>query len=196
MPTDRDSILSDITSVSNEGLSYWSAFGTDAFFRRFGEAWSPAEHVRHLVKSTRPVMTALRMPKLVLRTMFGAPRRASSTYDALVTRYRERLDAGGEAGRFAPSPEQRDDLDAWRREILVQLPEINAQLLAATRRWSERALDQHQLPHPLLGKLTVREMLYFTLYHQRHHIAAAERRRLQYEGSAAALEAVATPRSR
>jgi hypothetical protein len=32
------------------------------------------------------------------------------------------------------------------------------------------------LPHPLLGKLTVREMLFFTLYHQRHHVAVVERR--------------------
>jgi hypothetical protein len=25
------------------------------------------------------------------------------------------------------------------------------------------------LPHPLLGKLTLREMLYFTAYHADHH---------------------------
>jgi hypothetical protein len=25
------------------------------------------------------------------------------------------------------------------------------------------------LPHPLLGKLTIREMLYFTVYHGEHH---------------------------
>jgi hypothetical protein len=30
-------------------------------------------------------------------------------------------------------------------------------------------LDLLILPHPLLGKLTLREMLYFTLYHVEHH---------------------------
>jgi hypothetical protein len=25
------------------------------------------------------------------------------------------------------------------------------------------------LPHPLLGKITIREMLYFTAYHVQHH---------------------------
>jgi hypothetical protein len=25
------------------------------------------------------------------------------------------------------------------------------------------------LPHPLLGKLTLREMIYFTIYHVQHH---------------------------
>jgi len=42
-------------------------------------------------------------------------------------------------------------------------------LSAAVRRWDEAALDRYQLPHPILGKLTVREMLYFTLYHLGHH---------------------------
>jgi hypothetical protein len=36
-------------------------------------------------------------------------------------------------------------------------------------RFSETQLDQLILPHPLLGKLTLREMLYFTIYHVQHH---------------------------
>jgi hypothetical protein len=39
--------------------------------------------------------------------------------------------------------------------------------------WSEDDLDNHRLPHPLLGKLTVREMLFFTLYHIQHHMIEA-----------------------
>jgi len=31
------------------------------------------------------------------------------------------------------------------------------------------------LPHPLLGKVTVREMLYFTIHHVQHHHALVER---------------------
>ncbi len=42
-------------------------------------------------------------------------------------------------------------------------------LLAAMDRWRDSDLDRLRLPHPLLGKLTVREMLYFTLYHNAHH---------------------------
>ncbi len=35
--------------------------------------------------------------------------------------------------------------------------------------FSEAQLDALILPHPLLGKLTLREMLYFTIYHVQHH---------------------------
>ena len=38
--------------------------------------------------------------------------------------------------------------------------------------WSEKDLDKYKLPHPLLGKLTVREMLFFTIYHNEHHLKA------------------------
>jgi hypothetical protein len=37
-------------------------------------------------------------------------------------------------------------------------------------RWPERALDRHLLPHPLMGLLTIREMLAFTVYHTAHHL--------------------------
>ena len=34
---------------------------------------------------------------------------------------------------------------------------------------SESDLDTLQAPHPLLGKLTLRELMYFTIYHAQHH---------------------------
>lgn len=173
----RDEILGKLDSVQAESAAYWSAFDAPVFFAKLGEAWSPAENVRHLVKSIRPVTKALRLPRIVLRVMFGKSRRESVTYDALVERYRGVLEAGGKAGKFAPSPREEQDPAAWRAEILAQHAEANRALRAAIGRWSERALDSYQMPHPLLGKLTVREMLYFTLYHQLHHIAVVERRR-------------------
>jgi uncharacterized damage-inducible protein DinB len=37
-------------------------------------------------------------------------------------------------------------------------------------------LDRLRLPHPALGKLTVREMLFFTIYHNIHHVENVVRR--------------------
>lgn len=87
------------------------------------------------------------------------------------------LAAGGQGGRFAPSPRTETDLETWRSEIMEQFPRVNAELRTNIARWTDDSLDRFQLPHPLLGKLTVREMLFFTLYHQRHHRDVIERRR-------------------
>lgn len=49
-------------------------------------------------------------------------------------------------------------------------------LVAALGAWAERALDRYRLPRPALGTLTMREMRYFTLYHELHHMQVAARR--------------------
>jgi hypothetical protein len=173
---DREQLIAAVDRVHNENAEYWSSFETAAFFTKLGEAWSPAENVRHLVKSIRPVVKALSTPRFVLRLMFGKSRRSSVTYDELVTRYLGLLEAGGRAGRFAPSDRTEADLEAWRSAIMEQLAALNANLRAAIARWPDAELDRYQIPHPLLGKLTVREMLCFTIYHQRHHADVVRRR--------------------
>ena len=37
-------------------------------------------------------------------------------------------------------------------------------------------LDVYILPHPLLGKVTLREMLYFTIHHNEHHLELLQNR--------------------
>ncbi|HKO55711.1 MAG TPA: DinB family protein [Thermoanaerobaculia bacterium] len=174
-PQTREELLRAFERQEGESLAYWNAFDLDAFFAPIGESWSPAETVRHLVKSIRPVTKALTMNRLMLRLLFGKPRRASVTYDALRARYQQLLAEGGKAGRFAPSAQSEPDLARWRASIMTNFTRVNRDLRAAIARWPESKLDALQLPHPLLGKLTVREMLFFTLYHQRHHIAVVRR---------------------
>lgn len=172
----RDDILHKLDAVQGESAAYWGAFDAPTFFAKLGEAWSPAENVRHLAKSIRPVTKALKVPRLLLRFKFGKPKRASVSYDALVERYQGLLEGGGKAGRFAPSPREEVDLEARRAEILAEHAEANRALRAAILRWPDAALDRNQLPHPLLGNLTVREMLCFTIYHQLHHMGVVQRR--------------------
>lgn len=175
-PHSRDQILAAFEQQQSDSAAYWSAFDTAAFFRPIGASWSPAQAVRHLSKSTRPLVKALAFPRLLLRLMFGWPRRPSMSYDGLVERYQKALAEGGKAGRFAPSERSEENANAWRAAIMRDYTQVQIALRKAIARWPEDKLDRLLLPHPLLGKLTVREMLFFTLYHQRHHIEAVERR--------------------
>ena len=171
-PQTRDDLLAAFTALEAESVAYWNAFDDATFFAKIGEAWSPAENVRHLIKSIRPVVKALHTAKIILRLTFGKARRESMTYDALRARYQEGLDAGGQAGRFAPSSRPETDREA----IMGNFTRVNRELREAIARWPEKKLDVLQLPHPLMGKLTVREMLFFTHYHQRHHMDVVRRR--------------------
>lgn len=178
-PYAKPELLAALESMRVSEVGYWRGLDAVAFARPLGGAWSPADNVRHLRKTTAPVARALRLPRLVLWMMFGRATRPSSAYRALVTRYRATLAAGGTAGRFAPSSApQPSDPGAWQQQVIGDYATAIDALVSALARWSERDLDRYQLPHPLLGKLTVREMILFTLYHHEHHRSGVVKRLL------------------
>lgn len=181
-PATAKQIVTTLERVQGESVEYWSGFETSEFFAKIDGHWSPAENVRHLIKSIRPVTKALALPRLVLRLMFVAPRRDSAPWPEIQARYLGLLDAGGKAGRFAPSEREEQDLEVGRARIIAQFVQVNRDLRAAIAKWPDRSLDRYQLPHPLLGKLTLREMLIFTAYHQTHHLDGVKRRRGELGG--------------
>jgi len=145
---------------------------SEAEYRHAPEGkWANGQHLDHLVRSVGPVNMALGLPRFLLRWLFGTANRPSRDYTGLVEKYRAKLAAGGRAsGRFVPPP-----ADWAKREKLLQSLDHQVKRLAEkTVRLSEEQLDTLLLPHPLLGKLTLREMLYFTIYHAEHHRAAVE----------------------
>jgi hypothetical protein len=45
----------------------------------------------------------------------------------------------------------------------------NQKMVDFINKWKAADMEIYLLPHPLLGKLTIREMLLFTIYHIEHH---------------------------
>ena len=130
------------------------------------EKWTAAKQLDHINKSVAPVNLALSIPKIFIKWKFGMANRPSKTYEELIAKYKLQLQQGGKAsGRFiavASSFHQREQKLA-SLDVLVQ------KLSRKTVNHSEASLDEYILPHPLLGKLTFREMLYFTAFHASHH---------------------------
>lgn len=129
--------------------------------------WSTGQQLDHLIKSVSPLSTGMALPKFLLKFRFGTRNRAERSYDELVAKYHEKLKAGGQA----PSPfippaitiEQKDNL-------LSNYEKEKIKLVKVLQKWNEKQLSTNVAPHPLLGKCTVRELLYFTIYHNYHHL--------------------------
>jgi hypothetical protein len=134
--------------------------------------WSAGQQLDHLVRSVSPVLLACKLPGFMLTLLFGRPNRTGRNYDELVSKYKTKLQKGGRAsGRFIPkviSPLKK-------QERIETLNLLVAQLAEKVRQMPEEKLDSLLLPHPLLGKLTLREMMYFTMYHVEHHKEGIER---------------------
>jgi DinB superfamily len=130
------------------------------------EVWSIAENVQHLVQSAAPVVRLLNAPREVLLERFDKAAAPSRSYEEVVQAYKTVLATGVKAsGNFLPQI-----AEGINQEMLQNsFAQTNASLVESIDKWNEADLDEYVIPHPVLGPLTVREMLYFTAYHNQHH---------------------------
>ncbi len=169
-PRTRDEILAQLHELHRAGTTFWELFSAEAFFTPVGGGWSPAGNVRHLNKAIKPLARALTLPRFLLWMLFGKARKPSRSYSGLRDIYLATLKRGAGAGSFAPEPpDSSGNADGSRAKLMATREDLANKLSAAIRRWNDEDLDRYRLPHPLLGKLTVREMLFFTVYHNYHH---------------------------
>ena len=148
----------------------------DSFCFALKDRWSAGQQLDHINRAVQPVVLAFGLPKFLLKLLFGKANRPSKTYDELVAKYKHKLLAGGKAsGRFIP----KEVPVAVKEKKLQQLERMVDSLCKKVEAHTETELDKYILPHPLLGKLTLREMLYFTTYHVQHHQQIIQRDLLQ-----------------
>lgn len=146
----------------------------DEFNRIDGESWSASGYLKHLILSVKPFARSLALPKDKLEGLFGTSDAGSITYDQLVKKYNGALDAGIRAEdmpnvvpvnyRFPEGVE--DDIQGYLVDTWDGACE---DLLSALGQWSEGDLDRYVLPHPAIGKITMREMCFFTIHHNTMH---------------------------
>lgn len=157
---------------SNRRVVNWFAeIPANDFFTRQGEVWSASDNMDHLIRAHKPIATALKLPKITLRAIFGKPGRASISYEELCQNYRDEIEKGAQAsGRYLPNQDNPgSNAETKKRELLEQFSNASAELVSVAEKWNEKELDEYFLPHPLLGKLTIREILFFTIYHNLRH---------------------------
>ena len=170
-PASRAPLFAALEAQGQEIHDAFAGLPLDVFLTPQGEHWSPADHLRHLIKSVRPVAKILGGPKIVPWVLFGRGSGSSRSFDAIVDLYRRTLAAGAQAGNYAARPRQEGEMsdEAWRERTLEYWRQASSHLVKVLPKWNDRALDRYRIPHPLMGKFTVREMLYFTYYHNAHH---------------------------
>jgi hypothetical protein len=102
-------------------------------------------------------------PEMMLQ--FGKRSRATMSYAELEAFYNAKLNSP-DIKRIVNNVE---GLSPTRDEQMQNLHAINSKFLERSSILSDTILDDYQIPHPLLGLLTVREFLYFTHFHTLHH---------------------------
>ena len=172
-PQNRQDIVESIAEIQL-GLNNDIARISEAQFDvGTAEAWSAADYLKHLLLSTKLMTKGMELPADVLQSRFDLSGRASRSYAEVVQTYKKRLDEGIRAedfDRVVPMGYRFPEGITDERAYLVESwNETNDRLIKATQHWSEIELDSLQLPHAAIGTVTLREMLFFTIYHNTLH---------------------------
>ena len=172
----KESII-DLIGNKHQNLVNWMEIHGQEFWS-YGPSgkWTSAQQIVHLVQSIKPLNTAMVIPKVALKMKFGKANRPPRSYDQVVNRYHERLrEAEGIVSPFSqemPEP-SLNEMDEW----LSRLTKENNKLIKSiSKSWKEKDLDICLLPHPLMGKMLVREMLMWHAYHTEHHFKLIQSR--------------------
>ena len=186
-PTSRSDLSRALARAETDVHDFFESLSPEEYVLRVEAAWTPAEHLEHLNEAVHAVARGLSVPRWLLHLRFGRSNRPSRSYLEIRDTYQAALARGGRAtGRFIPP--RRDlsieEVKAHRSETLARWARRNGRLRAALEGWTESRLDQIQMPHPIIGRLTTREMIFFTLYHDQHHINGAKRRLPRFANSA------------
>jgi hypothetical protein len=164
----KDEIIAELKTVSDQFVSDCSTIPEQLFFNQPAEKWSIAQNVAHLTTAANMTRLAYQLPKFIVRVYGGTPNRQSRSYEELVTKYKTKLQEGGKAsGLYIP---KNVESSKGKEQVISQFKKAMFKLNRAFRKnWKEEQLDDYLAPHPLLGKLTLRELGYFTIYHTIHH---------------------------
>tara|TARA_R110001632_G_scaffold23425_3_gene66307 strand:+ start:7314 stop:7838 length:525 start_codon:yes stop_codon:yes gene_type:complete len=131
--------------------------------------WTTGQHLLHLVISLRMLNKALSMPKFILKYKFGKSNRPSRSYEQVAKRYEERLVENQERAQAFNKDLKTPSLEE-KKQLQSNLQILNKKLQYKTNKLKDSQLDTILLPHPLMGKMTLREIIMWTAHHTQHHV--------------------------
>lgn len=165
----KDQLIQDLRTSFQQAIDWINAQPEGNFNEELvAGKWTIAGHLYHLIKSTKSVSKGLRMPKMGLRTMFGKNNRPERSYQAMVDKYKTAL---ANTNIKAPSSYEAEAGRTFERPALIQRfeGELN-DFIQALNSWNEDDMSIYVMPHPAIGKCTIREFVYFTTLHTYHHL--------------------------
>lgn len=172
----KEEIVNNLDSIIEAIVSFYSDLPVDYFFQTPADGgWSPEKNIRHLIKSTQPIHLGLVSPKVAL-LLFGSVKEKSRTMSEIKSAYLAKIEAGGGAGIFTPIRENTTPDQTIQQKLIQDFIKLFGKYKKQISAWSEEDMDKYKMPHPLLGNLTVREMILFSIYHLFHHTEKVEHR--------------------
>ena len=128
--------------------------------------WNPAQHLIHLTRANSRIAQGFQARDALPDNNSGHSR----PYEVVRESYLAALKQAPSELLAKNGAAVQVEANTGRAQILEAYKQATSGLRQAMQTWSETDLDAKAMPHPLLGVISVREMLEFTLYHDLHHL--------------------------
>lgn len=159
----KTDFISCIKSQNEESFRYKSSV----------EKWNAAEQLYHLITSAKSSTLPYRLPEFIVVFLFGKVSRKAYSIGELEQLYKSKLNTGAKAtGKYA-AVEKVKYTD--KESLLILFEKAYDTFIQSVEKCSEKELDTCRIPHPILGKISLRELAYFTIFHTKHHVESIQK---------------------
>lgn len=161
--------IADLLEEKHHILLHWLEKQDDEKWNYGPEnKWTTGQQALHLLKSIKPLNDVLSMPRFLFKYTLGTTNAEIRDYETIVRSYLIQLE------EFKNRPDKKSKTLKVpklgdKRYILTRLQVESKKLQYKIRRISDKNLDTLVLPHPIMGKMPIREILMLTAYHVEHH---------------------------
>jgi hypothetical protein len=136
------------------------------FEDNINDKWSAGQDLVHLIKVLKIVNVGFSLPKPILRLLFGINKNDSRPFEDLRQVYKNALDGGAKAPTiYIPKSVSYRD----KEHLIQKYTSLNKSFIDKLNNHTAHELDSYRLPHPILGKISLRELASFTSFHTAHH---------------------------
>jgi hypothetical protein len=129
--------------------------------------WTALQQLDHLRITLDAVNLVFKLPFFLSKWYFGKSNRPSRTYQEFVTKYQAKaaVNTAPALEKYAPKVPTIEDYP----KLIAKLNQSVETMAKGIGNKTEEQFEELMLPHPLAGRGTFREMLYFSVYHALHH---------------------------
>ena len=132
------------------------------------DKWTVGQQILHLTDSLQLLNNALSYPRFFLKYKFGTCNREPRDYKTVAEKYQQKLKENKERARVF-NQKLKKPLLKDRKRLLTKLQIQSKKLQYKLLKISDINLDTLVIPHPLMGKMTIREIIMWTAHHTEHH---------------------------
>lgn len=165
---EKEAILNLLEEKHQELLDWLNNQPKENWGKGPDNKWTTGQQVLHVVNSLQLLNNVLSYPRFFLKYKFGVCNRPTRGYDTIVEKYEQKLKANQDKAAIF-NKKLKKPLQKNRERLINRLQIQNKKLQYKFKRISNLNLDTLVIPHPLMGKMTIREIVMWAAHHTEHH---------------------------